>query len=273
MNVNNHDVIQINEIIKDNFPYVNKLFGKDSEKAWEVIENNSFPEKKINVTVHNFALIQLLYLASMKPKIKESIFTEKELKVINKSEFWGAMTTWSLRVCFVVNEILCIGIGFSTLFPLNTSGGNTNTTSTSNKTGTSIILTPGEQGVLATSISIIAITTALSFWSTGFSPNFLSISSNSTQDLLSSVTDTFNNLAGRLLHLHFSKGKDEALLIANHMDIKQIKKIFFDHTQNKEKARQVIVRMRQTVNYIKTGELPENIELLNIIMINKKKSE
>jgi len=204
-------------VAKENFPYLNSLFKDESDNAWEMIGKSHIPAKRIQ-NINILAYIQLLYLAKNPEK---SPFTERQLKIIQRSNLWNFTTSWSLRVCFVINELLCIGIGFSPLFPTTN---NSSESSNYQVNVTTSSFTPIQQGILSTALVVIAVTTALSFWSTGFSPNFLSNSSNATQDILDGVKDTFDNLAGRLVQLYFSQGQKEAIQIAHNICLENLRK-------------------------------------------------
>lgn len=258
------------EIKKENFPYVDKLLGANSDTIWNNIEALAFREKTIHVKTNDSALVQLLYLASFKDTYSKSPFTEKECKVLKSSSGWDTAASWSLPVCLLINSLLFVGLAFNPLISTAAQNqtGNNETDLQESK------FTPGLNGLIALSSTLGVLTNAISFWATGFAPHWTSNAANSKQDTLDNVKDHYLDLSGRLLRLYFSEAQDEAEKIAYNINIKELKKCCLHETQNKEKTKAILAPLKQTLLFIKTkGQIfPSNISLTTLIENTKRKN-
>jgi hypothetical protein len=253
-------------VTKENFSYVNKLLGNN---AWEECrELLFFPKDEISAKINDVCLAQLLYLASFTENTDKCPFTENQKQTLKDGHYWSATTTWSLRVCLLIITGIITAVALVPIYPIASDNSN----STSNSTETSG-LTPSQNGLMAYAIIAGVISNMFSFWATGFSPNYLSIASNSSQDVLVGIHIDYTNISARLIRLYCSEnGKDEAKKIAENLSSKYLFKKCFHYTQNEERTGQIMSDLRQAVRYIISDEqiLPESYALMNTIDIQKK---
>ncbi len=254
------------ELSEANFPNLNNFFGNTAKDAWEIIKSSTFPDD-IEGKINDIMLIKLLYLASFGDGNDKCPLTNNQKNILLSSYRWAKTTTRSLKLGLVFNTVLFAGVALSPLVP--TTSVNQTDLQTSNATNGVTATTGG----LITFVALTGvITNAVSFLATGFFPDYSSNSSNKEQDVLAEIKETYNNLAGRLIMLYYSKeNSEDAIKIARNINHEVLSKKCFFYTQNEMQTRQIITPIKQAVEFIVSKEivLPESIGLLNTIEIQK----
>lgn len=229
------------DIKRNNFPISDELFDVDSEKAWACVKGEYFPEKhwKREDQITNLALVQLLYLASISNSPQKSPFTENEISILQKSNFWEIATKVSILVfAYGCNTLLFGIVPFLGLIPNVTNHSSTQQS----------YFSPLQLALIYATFGIIA--NVFSTWSTGTAPNESSNAFNAKQDALSGMEKTYADLAKRLILFYFNNSKKEAEKIASNINVDDLKNLISSKIQDKARGKRILERLRDAVDFI-----------------------
>lgn len=251
------------DVNPENFPYLNSLIQSDT---WKCVTKNHFPKTNIlrKNKIEELALVQLLYLASIKKDSDKSVFSKKHFLVLKKSdeEAIGAVRWLNFGFCGAVFGV--VASAYLALIPTNnfTPPNCTTTESTGSSPGTPTIL-------ISTGIALIAVAVTYVAWkATGWMPDSSSNAYNDKQDLFRPLSDIFNELSNRLVKLYFTTaGNEEAYKIATYIDLDKIQEQFALRIPNPETIESIIGRFKEAVLFVRSqGQIsPTRSDLLSYI--------
>jgi hypothetical protein len=245
-------------IIRDSFPYANRLFGEDVDVAWGCVNADAFPdwEKKIQ----DLALAQLLYLASCADHPEKSYFTSKHVTILTKADKWDKTANRSLWIGLALCAVAVLAGTYLALVPTGngTPGSSPTPAFIGETTGVALI---GLAGM------------GISFFATGFSPHYASTADNDRQNTLNKIEGIFKELTVRIIELYFSEGKNEAIIIAKQIQkLEAIDSVFNQYFADPERTEMIIGQFKQIIHFVSTDGvvLPKAPTLRHLINTERR---
>lgn len=257
------------------FPCINQLFGMRSENAWQCVNKNHFPRSNQyrSVKVNDLAMVRLLYLATLSEASGKNVFSKRHLSVLQKCDDEALSVQRWLRYGFLSVAIVVLAAPYLAFVPTS----NPLVSSVNSSANNSCLCPPQAAAssaptayaiLIVTAIGLIAVVTTYVSWnSTGWKPDSSSNAYNAKQDTLRVITKIFDDMAKRLIRLHYSPAKEEAEKIVQHTDLDMIHNQFLEHITNIEMIDTVLGDFKEAVLFVRSGReaMPESSDLVRFI--------
>lgn len=216
--------------------------------------------------VRDLALNQLHFLAAASKDPHKSIFIDNHLETLKNSRHWACVTITGLKVFTTLAVIATIGQVLLALVPTSAPAPNdTNAILASNSTSSGSSASSTYYGVLACVAAVGVYNTITSYWTTGWAPHFASHAANKAQNVVVRITKIFDNLALRLLRYNFSFEQSQAQELAKAIDLTKLNSALAEQISDEDERMSIFGNFQEAVEYINTGNLPENELLLHFI--------